>query len=61
MKHILFLILAGSIILSACDSFVRQNPAKDHPPFTVNENGDTVKITYRDDGSVLSEITVKDG
>jgi hypothetical protein len=61
MKNLPLFIIFSWIILSGCNSYFT-NPKQDAsqlPPFRINENNDTVLINYRENGTVVSEVTIK--
>lgn len=60
MKKIVFPAMAALMLLSACDMFtLNYGNKKDTPPFRVDEKGDTVVLSYYDNGTIKSEVTTK--
>ena len=63
MKLSLLILLLSALILEGCTQF-SSKPAEqetEKKSFRINENGDTVVVNYRENGTKISEITIKNG
>jgi len=63
MKNTIIYLSLCVLLITGCDMFTRDlgTGTSSNKPFRINENGDTVKIVYSDNGKICSEIPLKGG
>lgn len=63
MKNLAFILLLFIFHLPSCVQESDKSPRvkEEKNKFRIDENGDTVRINYRENGTLLSEVTYRDG